>query len=348
MRRFIERYTSDPIRGLGRIARGNVRQGLRDMAPSAKIAAAFIPGGALATAGLGAAAGALEQGRGASFGDIAGGAARGAGTAMALRGAAQQAQGLFTGGGAGAPGLTAGEAVAPTAGGARNLPMAQFPDIGSAGSAASLPPLPEGGLPVNFGFSDRGRGVMQGVTSGAGQRPEGLPVNFGFSPRGRGAMQGVTSALGQQGLSQVPGIQGAASASMSGLPGLARSPMAEQTSRSLLGGLGGAARQAATSTAENLGGGGTFERITGGLGKAATSVGQFSKDYPELAGGIARGAGTAFAGARQASALERQIALQERQDERAATAEEEERERRRRVAELLAPLFQQMQQRQPF
>jgi len=321
MRRFIERYTSDPIRGLGRIARGNVRQGLRDMAPSAKIAAAFIPGGALATAGLGAAAGALEQGRGASFGDIAGGAVRGAGTATALRGAAQQAQGLFTGGGAGAPGLTAGEAVAPNAaGGARNLPMAQFPDIGGAGSAGPLPPLPEGGLPVNFGFPVRGRGPMQGVTSGLGQRPEGLPVNFGFPVRGRGAMQGVTSALGQQGLSQVPGLQGAASASMGGLPGLVRSPVAEQTSRSLLGGLGGAAR----------------------------SVGQFSKDYPELAGGVARGAGTAFAGARQASALERQIALQERQDERAATAEEEERERRRRVAELLAPLFQQMQQRQPF
>lgn len=133
-------------------------------------------------------------------------------------------------------------------------------------------------------------------------------------------MQGVTSALGQSGVAQVPGIQSAASASMGGLPGLVRSPAVEQASRNLLGGLGGAAR----------------------------SVGQFSKDYPELVGGIARGAGTAFAGAQQASALERQIALQERQDERAAKAEEEERQRRIRVAQLLAPLFQQMQQQQPF
>jgi len=101
MRRFIERYTSNPIRGLGRIVRGNVRQGLRDMAPAAKIAAAFIPGGALASAGLGAAAGALEQERGASARDIVGGAVRGAGTATALRGAQQQVRGMLTGGGSG-------------------------------------------------------------------------------------------------------------------------------------------------------------------------------------------------------------------------------------------------------
>jgi hypothetical protein len=116
-------------------------------------------------------------------------------------------------------------------------------------------------------------------------------------------------------------------------------------------GLSGAARQATAPTVESIaggGGGGTFKRITGGLGEAASSLGQFSKDYPDLVGGIARGAGTAFAGAQQAGALERQIALQERQDERAAKAEEEERQRRIRVAQMLAPLFQQMQQQQYF
>jgi len=234
MRRFIERYTSNPIRGLGRIVRGNVRQGLRDMAPAAKIAAAFIPGGALASAGLGAAAGALEQERGASARDIVGGAVRGAGTATALRGAQQQVRGMLTGGGAG-------------------------------GVAAS----PAGGAPAG----------------------------------------------GAQ-LSSIPGLDRPATASMSELPRLARSTVTDQTSRSFLGGLGGAAK----------------------------SVGQFSRDYPDLAGGVARGAGTAFAGARQAGALEREIALQERQDERAAAAEEEERRRRIRVAQMLAPLFQQMQQ----
>ena len=110
MRRFIERYTSNPIRGLGRIARGNVRQGLRDMAPAAKVAAAFIPGGALASAGLGAAAGALEQGRGASAKDFARGAAGGAATGMAGKAFVQNAPGIssmFTGGG-GAPPVPGG------------------------------------------------------------------------------------------------------------------------------------------------------------------------------------------------------------------------------------------------
>ena len=86
----------------------------------------------------------------------------------------------------------------------------------------------------------------------------------------------------------------------------------------------------------------------GGLGRAAGAVGQFAKDNPELAAGAFQGAASAYGSNQQAAALERQIALQEQQEERAARAEEEERQRRIRVAQLLAPLFQQMQQQQYF
>ena len=35
---------SNPIRGIGRIARGHIREGLRDIAGTAKVVAPFIPG----------------------------------------------------------------------------------------------------------------------------------------------------------------------------------------------------------------------------------------------------------------------------------------------------------------
>ena len=82
---------SRPVRGLGRIARGNVRQGLGDIGAGARAAApvvAMVPGvGTLAAAGMGAAGGALERAgqSGANFGSVLGGAAGGAAAPIASR-----------------------------------------------------------------------------------------------------------------------------------------------------------------------------------------------------------------------------------------------------------------------
>lgn len=128
LRRFIEKYTTNPIRGVGRILRGNVRQGLRDIAPSAKVAAAFIPGGLPAAAALGATAGALEQGPGASAKDFARGAVGGAATGMAGQAFVRGAPGLsniFTGAGTPAAGISgAGSTAGKFVGGKGMVPKA--------------------------------------------------------------------------------------------------------------------------------------------------------------------------------------------------------------------------------
>jgi len=212
-------------------------------------------------------------------------------------------------------------------------------------AAAFVPggPLAAGAVGALGGAMGAGRGASLGdvagsAAKGAGQGLAGQTLRVGaqkglgsardlFTGGGAGAGQFTGMRPMPSPVSSVPGIGGPASPSMAGF--------------------GGVARQAATSTAENLpggGGGGTFGKITGGLGRAAGSVGQFSKDYPSVVGGIAQGAGSAIAGSQQASALNRQISLQERQEERAEREEREEMERRRRIAQLLAPLFQQMQQ----
>lgn len=83
-----------PLRGIGRIARGKFREGLSDIGAGAKAAApalALTGVGAPLALGIGAGGGALEGAtkKGAGFGDVIGGAARGAagaGTGLALRG----------------------------------------------------------------------------------------------------------------------------------------------------------------------------------------------------------------------------------------------------------------------
>jgi hypothetical protein len=100
MRKFLERTFTDPIRGIGRIARGNVRQGLRDMSGAAPIAAMFA-GGPVGSTIVGALGGALGAKKDASMKDFLTGGLKGAGAGLAagaaggaLRGAQGGAQGL--------------------------------------------------------------------------------------------------------------------------------------------------------------------------------------------------------------------------------------------------------------
>lgn len=118
LKKGVQKVITNPIRGVGRIARGNVRQGLRDMSGAVQTAAMFVPGGAMVAGGLGALGGAMGAGKGASFGDIAGRAALGGaagvgGQAMRKGFQSGMADGgglggglknLFTGGGGGAGG----------------------------------------------------------------------------------------------------------------------------------------------------------------------------------------------------------------------------------------------------
>jgi hypothetical protein len=118
LKKGAEKFITDPVRGVGRIARGDVRQGLRDMSGAVQAASMFVPGGAMVAGGLGALGGAMGAGKGASFGDVAGRAALGGaagvgGQAMRKGFQSGMADGggiggglknLFTGGGGGAGG----------------------------------------------------------------------------------------------------------------------------------------------------------------------------------------------------------------------------------------------------
>jgi hypothetical protein len=225
LRKGAERFVTNPVRGVGRIARGNVRQGLRDIAPAAQVGAMFVPGGQAASAGLGALAGALGQERGASVGDFARGAVGGAGTAMAGRFAQQNFRaGMADGGGIG--------------------------------------------------------GGIKGIFTGAGRTP-GTPPAPGEEPR------------------------------------------------SLL------------SRAGNfLTGGKSGEEMGGPLG--------FVQRNQPLVAGVAKGVFEEREGRADRALRERELGILQSREDRAMREEQEERERRQRVAQMLAPLFQQMQQRQYF
>lgn len=202
---------ASPFRGIGRIARGNVRQGLRDLSGATKLAAAFVPGGAMAAGALGALGGAMGAQRGAGFGDVAKGAGGGALAGM--------------GGQIARKGFQAGMA-----------------DGGGIG------------------------GGIKGMFTGAGRTP-GTPPAPSVKP----------------------------------LP----------PSQSML-----------------------------------SRAGKFATENAPLLGGIASGAGTAYSGFQQADVARGQLDLATRQQEQREREAQEERENRARIAELLAPLFRQMAERQ--
>lgn len=126
-----------PVRGIGRIARGHVREGLRDIGQGVKTAApaiAFIPGvGLPAAAAIGAAGGVLGAKKHAGVGDFVRGGLQGAAAGAAgegLQGIGKMAMGArgLIGAGEGAVDLAN-----PAATYARNLPnvMGKAPGIGS-------------------------------------------------------------------------------------------------------------------------------------------------------------------------------------------------------------------------
>lgn len=156
----VGRAISRPVRGVGRMLRGNFREGLGDIAHGAKYAAGFIPGvGPLAAAGIGAAAGALERGaeQGFNAGNIirggAGGAVAGL-TGEAAQGALRGVGGLVRGGSSAASSLPS--ASVPSAGGS----TAAVPGAANAGRGITMSALkPLAGAPST---------VSSAATVGAG------------------------------------------------------------------------------------------------------------------------------------------------------------------------------------
>lgn len=162
MLKGITRAVGNLGRGVGRIARGNVREGLRDIGGSAKTLApalAFIPGvGTAAALGIGAVGGALSSRSGASANDFLRGAATGAGRAGVGVGAKALLPGI--GGmvrGGGAAGL-------PPVPGAAVTPMNVAAPMGMASSAA----------PGAGAYS--GGGGIGGVVTGIGRWIEKNPA----------------------------------------------------------------------------------------------------------------------------------------------------------------------------
>lgn len=168
---------SNPVRGIGRIARGNVRAGLRDIGSSVKTlspALAFVPGvGTAAALGIGALGGGLAAKKGAGIGDVAKGAAGGAAGAyagtqlksalpgirqgigqLASRGGAAGAEiaGAGAGAGAGGGGMTAMAMPAVNVGGA---------GAGAAGAGGA------GGTMAGIGNVARGAGNVAQNVGGA-------------------------------------------------------------------------------------------------------------------------------------------------------------------------------------
>lgn len=241
MRRFIQRYTTDPIRGIGRMARGNVRQGLRDIAPAAQVAAMFVPGGQAASAGLGALAGALGQERGASAGDFARGAVGGASTAMAGRAAQQGIRGMFS---AGAPQPMNSLAATQAQGGPA---LQSVPGLGSPATASMS------GLPASLP-SGAGAAAVPGM---------GSLTNFYMAN-----LANAASSAAQATPSAVGSAAGNLGSSLRGLAGTVASG-ARSAGGTALGALGGAGRFA-TENAEILGPliGGMFQSQEGRADRA--------------------------------------------------------------------------------
>jgi hypothetical protein len=264
--RFLRRNITDPIRDAGRgvrqIGQGNVRQGLRDLGGITKLAAAFVPGGAMAAGAMGALGGLMSADRKASLGDFAKGAGAGAlqglggrATRMGAQRGAGAIQDMFTGGG-GAGSMGTGAAGAPS------LPVAPGSGVQFAGerlAAGDLPGMSAPSLP----FTER---IASGGSSGG-------PNMFSRAASGAG-------------------------------------------------------------------------NIASRAGDIASRTGGYLKDNPEVASGLARGAATAYSG-NQAAGVEREaLQLQRDRFDEEKRMREQEDERRRRIAELLMPMFQQMQSRQ--
>ena len=81
---------------------------------------------------------------------------------------------------------------------------------------------------------------------------------------------------------------------------------------------------------------------------AAKRAGGFLERNQQMAGGVAKGIGSVLGGREEGRAAEGALALQQSKFDYEKQQDESEQERRRRIAELLMPMFTQMQSRQPY
>jgi len=186
----VGRAISRPVRGIGRIARGNFREGLGDIGHGikrgAQAAALVGSGGTYAPLLAAAGGGMLERGteEGASFGNVMGAGIRGASGAVAARGIGNTARSI---GGA----LRGGQQLAaqvPGAPGAFQLPDGIDPTFSMGGgappnisTALTRPSLNPSNIPNGSTISSLARPNTSSVTSllPGGQNAQGLGSRIG-------------------------------------------------------------------------------------------------------------------------------------------------------------------------
>jgi hypothetical protein len=188
------------------------------------------------------------------------------------------------------------------------------------------------GGPTSYGAMGSFQPTMAGSAAGAAAAPAaGYTGNIGGY--GIGMPLGSAAPVAPSGIPDLP------TRDMSRMIGTTPTGQAGQTS------FGNIPAPRATSTGGAFGGQMTPmpDKGPGMFGK-----GGYLERNQQMAGGVAKGIGSVLGGMEEGRAAEGALALQQSKFDYEKQQDEAEQERRRRIAELLMPMFTQMQSRQPY